>query len=169
MGVKKAVLGSAVVALTIVGVSAPVGAETTGPQKITIIVTQDSAQDQPTFSRVVATGVITAVGTDVFLDSPEGDPASYSRYEFPDGTLSVRNTPQEEELTVNPRSCVGKLEASGTWEVLDGTGAYAGAVGSGTLTLSGRLFLAREPAGCSQTEGTAVALIKITAEVTLPA
>jgi hypothetical protein len=113
--------------------------------------------------------VITAVGTDVFLSSPEGDPASYSRYEFPDGTLSVRNTPEEEELTLNPRSCVGKLEASGTWQVLGGTGAYAGAQGSGTLTVSGTVFLAREAGGCSETEGTLNGVIKITGEVTLPA
>jgi hypothetical protein len=97
-----------------------------------------------------------------------GDPASYSRYEFGDGTLSVRNTPAQVDVSLNPRSCVGHVEASGTWEVLGGTGAYAGAEGSGTLTLSGRLFLAREPQGCSQTEGTSNAVIKIFGEVTLP-
>jgi hypothetical protein len=71
MGFVRAVIGSGVVALTLVGVPAWAAAET-GPQRFTIVVAQDSAQDQPTFSRVVGTGVITAVGTDVFLASPEG-------------------------------------------------------------------------------------------------
>jgi hypothetical protein len=102
---------------------------------------------------VVATGVITAVGTDVFLLSPEGDPASYSRYEFPNGTVSVRNTPEQEQFRLNPHSCVGKFKASGTWEVLGGTGAYADATGSGTLTLADTAFFARAPEGCSETEG----------------
>jgi hypothetical protein len=85
MRLVKAVLGSVVMALVLVGFPAPALAQTTGPERITIVVRQDFAQDQPTFSRVVARGVVTAVGTDVFLSSPEGDPASYSRYEFPDG------------------------------------------------------------------------------------
>jgi hypothetical protein len=165
----RAVLGSVLVVLVLVGFPTSAGAQTTGPQRVTIVIRQDFAQDQPTFSRVVATGVITALGTDVFLPSPEGDPASYSRYEFPDGTLLVRNTPEQEEFTLNPNSCVGKLEASGRWEVLGGTGAYADAEGSGTLTVSGTVFLDRVPEGCSETEGTLNGVIKITGEVTLPA
>ena len=169
MRLVKAVLGSAVMALVLVGFPAPAVAQTTGPQSVTIVVRQDFALDQPTFSRVVATGVITAVGTDVFLPSPPGDSASFSRYEFPDGTLSVRNNPEQQEFRLNPNSCVGMLEASGTWEVLGGTGAYAGAQGSGTLTLSGTAHLARKADGCSETDGTSRAVIKITGEVTLPA
>jgi hypothetical protein len=165
----KAVLGSFVMAFVLVGFPAPAAAQTTGPERITIVVRQDFAQDQPTFSRVVATGVITAVGTDVFLPSPEGDPASYSRYEFPDGTLSVRNAPEQQQFRLNPHSCVGRIKASGTWEVLRGTGAYASATGSGTLTLAGTAFFARAPEGCSETEGHSIAVIKITAEVALPA
>ena len=165
----KAVIGSAVMALVLVGFPVPAAAQTIGPQSVTIVIRQDFALDQPTFSRVVATGVITAVGTDVFLPSPPGDSASYSRYEFPDGTLSVRNTPVQEEFRLNPNSCVGMLEASGTWEVLGGTGTYAGAQGSGTLTLSGTALFAREADGCSETEGTSHAVIKITGEVALPA
>ena len=165
----KVVLGSVVMALVLVGFPAPATAQTTGPERITIVVRQDFAQDQPTFSRVVTTGVITAVGTEVFLSSPEGDPASYSRYEFPDGTLSVRNTPEQQQFRLNPHSCVGKLKVSGTWQVLGGTGAYADASGSGTLTLTGTAFFASAPEGCSETEGHSNAVIKITAEVTLPA
>ena len=43
----------------------------------------------PTFSRVIAHGVIDAVGTEVFRPSPGGDPNSYSTLIFRDGTLAT--------------------------------------------------------------------------------
>jgi hypothetical protein len=168
VAMKKALLAAGVVAMVLVGLPGPAWAETTGPQRLTVVIRQELGQPQPTFSKVIASGVINAVGTDVFEDSPEGDPASYSQYVFPEGMLSVTTMPEAMEFTQNPRSCVGRLNASGTWTITGGSGAYEGARGHGTLTVKGTIRSEREAQGCSDVEGTLNGIIRATGDITLP-
>lgn len=164
----KALLAAGGIALVLGGLPSPAWAQASDSQKLTVIVRQDFSQPQPTFSKVVAHGVIDAVGTDVFEPSPDGDPASYSQYVFPQGTLSITTTPAAMEFTQNPRSCVGRLTASGTWTITGGTGAYEGARGHGTLTVKGTTHAERGPQGCSEEHGTLNGIIHATGEIELP-
>ncbi len=104
--------------------------------------------------RVVASGVINGVGTDITESStvlPNGDIATEERLIFPAGQLFVttRGTPGAFEF--NPRTCVGSFTSTGTAEVTGGTGRYAGASGEGTFQVQGYFVGGRTATGeCSE-------------------
>jgi hypothetical protein len=155
-------------ALAVAGTPGSAVAQESGRQQLAVVVRQELGAPQPIFSRVVASGVIDAVGTDRFLPSPDGDPNSYSRYVFRDGTLSITTTPDTFDLTQNPTSCIGRFTASGTWTISGGTGAYRGATGGGGLTAEGVVVAARTAQGCSEDRGMLRGLIRETGQVSLP-
>jgi hypothetical protein len=166
--VKRTLAAAAGVALAVAGIPGSALADDTSQQRLTVVVVQDISQPQPTFSRVVARGVIDAVGTDVFRPSPEGDANSYSTYVFRRGTLAITTSPDRFDVVPDPVSCISRFTASGHWTVTGGTGAYRGAAGSGRLTATGVLRAQRTPQGCAQDRGISTGVVRATGRLALP-
>ena len=156
------------VLVMVVATPGPASAREPGAQELTVVIAQDFGAEQPAFSRVVASGVVNGVGTDVFRPSGEGGPNSYSTYVFRAGTLSITTTATAFDVRPLGSSCVATFTATGTWEVTGGTGAYQGATGHGTLTVRGTMASARTPDGCSGTDGTSHGVIRETGQISLP-
>lgn len=101
--------------------------------------------DQPT--RVAATGPVQGSGTETQTDQdiPGGEAVTFT-WHFAGGTVSgeaVESYSFAPDLT----SCTAKSASTGTWRITGGTGAYAGAAGSGTFTSRGSFTGARDPNG----------------------
>lgn len=80
---------------------------------------------------VIATGAITDTGT---ITPADGDVETFT---FPDGTLRLTTSTTTQVELPRPPLCVTRFTSTGTWQVLDGTGRFAGASGSGRSTDSG--------------------------------
>ena len=167
--VKRTLAAAAGVALALAGTPGSALGADTDQQRFTGVLIQDLAQEQPTFSRVIAHGVIDAVGTEVFRPSPEGDPNSYSTLIFRDGTLATTSSPDSFVVVPNPGSCIRPFTATGHWTVTGGTGAYRGATGSGRLTASGVIRAERTPQGCAEDRGVSTGVVRATGRLSLPA
>jgi hypothetical protein len=130
MLVRKLALSAAVVGLAVAGTPGPASAET-GPQQFRVV---KIGTDTGT---VVARGVITAAGREEnnrLQVMPPGGPFQVW-FSFPQGdlvqTISPVGAPQ---IDFNPTTCVRHVILQDTTEVTGGTGAYAGAHGSGVAT-----------------------------------
>jgi len=121
---------------------------------------------------IVARGLVNGVGGDIEGESRPGDPENLNRdtFVFPRGSLSVLSTIDGAPGPVDSRSCMATFDVSGTFEVNGGTGAFAGARGTGTLSGAGRLILQRGPQGCLDDEPPALLVIifRLTGTLTLP-
>lgn len=65
-------------------------AQPTDQQSLVRVLRGSLSEDQPAFSRVVATGVVNAVGTEQFDADVPGDDASRQTFYFREGTISTR-------------------------------------------------------------------------------
>ena len=109
-------------------------AETGGNQRFTVIVS-GRGEDGFDVARVVASGPIRGVGTFEETEDPE-----VVRFVFPRGSVLLDVPNAEESDDFNERSCSGSFTFSGPFTIIEGTGAYAGAEGSGTFEGRGRYF-----------------------------
>ncbi|MDQ4071232.1 MAG: hypothetical protein M3203_17445 [Actinomycetota bacterium] len=154
MGVGLAVLGSA----------GSASAQTGTNQRFIVIV---SGSDGNETSRVIAIGPIRGVGT--FEETEDEDVV---RFVFRDGSSVTLYAPSEEEdEQFNERSCSGSFTFSGPWEIIDATGAYEGAEGSGQF--EGRGIFVGERArggGCSEDEDSGFFFLRVnvSGNVTVP-
>jgi hypothetical protein len=126
--IKKVVLAAAIGALALAGAPGAAVAETTGPQNFTVIKIGTNT------GTVIARGVITGAGAEENdrLQQPRGAPF-HVEFTFPDGKLFQTITPVgPPKVEFNPVTCVAKISIFDTTLVTGGTGAYAGATGSGT-------------------------------------
>ncbi|MDP8931325.1 MAG: hypothetical protein M3O70_22835 [Actinomycetota bacterium] len=92
--------------------------------------------------RVVLTGPITAVGVDIpqhFRQNPDGTFAFESLMLFPDATLRITGGGRIESFEVHPRTGVARFTFTGSFAIVEGTGALEGASGSGTFAGQGVL------------------------------
>ncbi len=111
--------------------------------------------------KVIASGVINAVGTDNPLPDVE-DPESGTvtlrdEFVFPDGNLFVTASGPI-HYSFDERTCIRSNTFHGTYRVTGGTGAYAESTGGGTF--SGRLlFFEGGPQGCTDEGGHGVLVI----------
>lgn len=158
-------------ALVALLVSVTAGPASAQPHEQTFVrvVTGTLGEDQPRTSRVIAHGVINAVGTERFDPDVEGDESSYHSFIFADGTISARATVEYLDLSIDPRSCVGVLRETGREEIIGGTGAYLGATGLGTLTGKGVVTAERNPDGtCDDGRLSYVVVLRYAGTLELP-
>jgi hypothetical protein len=120
----------------------PATAATSGEQNWVVITTPGA----PT--RVVASGLVNAAGTvtDVLTLNPNGTFDNFAVQTFPNGTLNYHGMGTF-TTTVDPRSCVGRGDVVGPFVITGGTGAYAGAGGSGTALITLYFVFNRNPDG----------------------
>jgi hypothetical protein len=96
---------------------------------------------------VIATGLVTAGGTDV-----EGA-HNVGILRLPGGTITIRHSAGTGPQSFNPRTCLLTVSLHGTYKLLGGTGTYKGITGHGTYRLSILGVAARASNGtCSQTK-----------------
>ncbi len=146
---------AAVAAVLLVGLTGTAAAGAQTSQSIFVYVQGAFGGNQPTASVVVASGAVSAVGTDQYAPSQPGDPANvdHDTFVFPHGTLSSMVTKQVDQMT-SLNACTVALKMAGTFQINGGTGAYQGAHGGGTFTQQGIGFGAHLPSGaCSHDQG----------------
>lgn len=120
----------------------------------------------PGISQVVASGPIRGVGTVEFDETNE----DIVRFVFPDGSITL-DAPEDEgsgSEEFNERTCSGSFTFSGPFEIIDGTGAYEGATGSGTFEGRGRFFGRPTVDGCSEEDGFFFVVVKVKGTVSVP-
>ncbi len=126
MIVRKLALGAAIVGLAVAGTPGPATAAT-GPQDFTVVKIGTNT------GTVVARGVITGAGREENnrLQVPRGAPFQVE-FTFPQGRVYQTITPVgAPQIDFNPTTCVARVKIFDTTEITGGTGAYAGATGSG--------------------------------------
>jgi hypothetical protein len=107
--------------------------------------------------RVIASGPIRGVGT--FEETEDEDVV---RFVFRNGTITLDAPSEEEDEQFDERTCSGSFTFSGSWEIIEGTGAYEGASGSGTFEGRGRFFGERAPGGgCSEDEDAGFFFLRV--------
>lgn len=143
---------------------------TTGTETFKIVFTGDPRSGM--LGRVVASGVITAVGTDETIAEdphPDGSETDTDVFTFPGGTITLVDTDPGDIFQFDPRSCTARIGTdAGTFTVIGGTGRYAGASGGGTFTARGLVIFDRTADGCSEEPRSFFAIITGTGTVSLP-
>ncbi len=138
----------------------PVSAQT-GNQRFTVIIS-GQGEGAPGISQVVAAGPIRGAGT-----FEETDDEDVVRFVFPDGSITLEAPDDEESEEFNERTCSGSFTFSGTFELIEGTGAYEGATGEGTFAGKGRFVGQRTVDGCSEEDGFFFLVVKVKGTVDL--
>jgi hypothetical protein len=151
-----------------VALASPAHADVTGKQSFTVVVRGGLDGDVITGA---ARGLVNGALVDQPLESQPGDPPNLNRdvMFFRRGTLTILTTFDGGPGPANPASCVAPFELTGTWVIPSGTGAYAGATGSGTFTSHGTVVFQRGEDGCLEDAPPAllVAVFNATGDLTL--
>ena len=95
---------------------------------------------------VIAYGVFTAAAVAHEL------PNNVQSFVFPDGTIRVHHSNPIGPQTLNPKTCLLTANLHGTYQILGGTGKYAGISGHGTYRFSILSIGARSGGKCSQSK-----------------
>ena len=143
MIVRKVVFAAAVGALALASAQSPAVAATTGAQEFIVVKIGTNT------GTVVGRGVITGAGTEENnrLQQPRGAPFQVE-FTFPDGKLFHTITPVgAPRVEFNPVTCVARIYIFDTTEVTGGTGAYAGATGTGTANAKLTVIRGRDAEG----------------------
>lgn len=151
---KKALAAMLGVALGVLGTATGASAQARTNQRF-IVLFSGSAGNETT--RVIASGPIRGVGT--FEDTADEDVV---RFVFRNGSITLDAPSEEEDERFDERTCSGSFRFSGPWRIIEGTGAYAGASGSGTFEGQGKFFGERVPGGgCSEDEDAGFFFVRV--------
>lgn len=153
MSMKRLMLATLATLMTVGGMAGPaLAAGAPRTENVTIIFTFPASG--PTLTgRAIGTGAVTGVGT---ATSGEGDvfPVTIA---FPQGTINAVVTSGPTDARPNFKACVDSSSGTDTIQITGGTGAFAGASGSGTDTNQGVIVLPRNPNGTCNPDGAPVA------------
>ncbi|MDQ4134190.1 MAG: hypothetical protein M3179_13545 [Actinomycetota bacterium] len=161
------------VTATIMGLAGPASAETTGAQRFVITFSGPLSEALTTGRPVVASGVVTGRGHEQFIsEGPGPTPGSFvaeTSFVFPEGVLflSVRGTTVTSR-DFGPGDCFHLDVSRGSYEITGGTGALAGASGSGTVTARNITRRAVADSGCSEDDPSLISSIHARGTLTLP-
>lgn len=103
--------------------------------------------NEPVSIHVVATGPISGRGNGTLQTIPAGGNVDHVTLRLAKGSVSLVATETFSAVRPDLRACVGKLTGRGRFRITSGTGAYAGAAGSGTYTRTGILVGRRDANG----------------------
>ncbi len=140
-------------ATLVVGTGAgPAGAGGGDNQRFKIVFVGDSVNTQDE-AKVVASGPIVGTGTAFIVGTtiePDGTFVDAYRVEFPSGSFVTTVAGANDSFSLDPRSCLLRLTARGTFEISEGTGAYEGVEAQGTFGFRLVQVLDRGPDGCTE-------------------
>ncbi len=108
-----------------------------------------TAPTTPGPASAIARGVFTAGGQARLGDARIGTIA------FPGGTIVLSHRPGKSSSHFYPAGCLSLISQSGTYQIVRGTGQYAGISGHGTYQLSLEIVAARVHGDCSSAEPVA--------------
>jgi hypothetical protein len=102
---------------------------------------------------VTARGAINGIGvvTEENTLNPDGTFHGTLRFLFLLGSVTAPFTGVVTDVHVDPATCTGRFSTVGEFTIASGTGAYAGATGSGRFTERGVFNALPTPSGCSPT------------------
>jgi hypothetical protein len=132
---------TAAVVSTVTGVTAASASQAaaSGTEYVQIM----SASTTPGPASAIARGVFAAGG-----QAQLGD-ASRGTIVFPGGTVVLSHRPGRSSSHFYPGGCLSLISQSGTYQIVRGTGRYAGISGHGTYQLSLEIVAARVHGACS--------------------
>ena len=164
--VTKRFLVGVVTILVALGLTSTASAATTGFQTVDVY-----AVGSPSTPRTVAaSGPISGVGSVVLgseTDGPNGTRIATTTWVFREGSVFVTLTFRA-RAAFDSYSCVASTHFTGTWRITGGTGRYAGATGSGTVSGSIRAYNRRSASGCSSNEYLRVTRFRYWGVTTVP-
>jgi hypothetical protein len=128
MGIRRVLVALAVAAVSLLTVQHAASAAPVTKQDFTL--TADINQEGG--GTVVASGAINATGEDVVISDTE------DRFVFPAGTLTVTHAAVRSKDHFKDKQCSGSFRETGRYVITEGSGAYAGASGSGTYRVVAR-------------------------------
>jgi hypothetical protein len=102
-----------------------------------------SASVTPAPASAIARGVFTAAGR---ADLGSGQTGTLV---FPFGTITLSHQPSHGTSQIDPRTCLNIISQDGTYQIVGGTGRYAGIRGHGTYQLSLEFVSARSHGQCT--------------------
>ena len=132
MRTRVAIAAAAVVGVGVAGVGGIFAAAASGNSKdaaehgVEVTTDPTGAQEQ-----VYLLGPLTGVPSAKQISDTQDE------WTFTDGTLIVEHTVKHENDTFDPNACTARLDETGTWHVVSGTGAYAHTQGHGTYVFRG--------------------------------
>lgn len=161
-----------VVATAVAGTSAPASAES-GAQRFRISFEGPFTEAVSTDWPVRATGVVSGAGVEKFVSeepgSAPGTVVSVTELVFADGSIRLQlEGTVEDEGAFGPNDCHSRASSTGSYEVLGGTGEYAGATGSGTARSRGTLLVPPSGDGCDFSRCRLVSHIDLDGSMSLP-
>ncbi len=119
--------------------------------------------------RVTAAGPIRGVGVDEVVGEDEDEATGQIigrdvfRFSPTDAVFVTTRVTLTQPFTIDPRSCIGRVSGTLTWEITGGERRYEAATGSGTGTFRAIAVLGRNPDGtCSESQEDEIAHIFIT-------
>jgi len=131
-GAMKRLTGLALALIVLVALPGAAQAQSGGDLKFVLLFA--GCEGDP--GRIVLTGAIAGVGADIplgFRQNPDGTFAFESLMLLADGTLRITGDGRIESFEVDPRTEVARFSFTGSFEIVEGTGALEGASGSGTF------------------------------------
>lgn len=137
-----ATLTAAAIALsgTLAAAATPDGSGASGTEHFQFMSTSATA----TRDTVIAYGVFTAGGVDITTSE------TTDTLKFPDGTIKLRHSAGTGPQTFNRHTCLFTVHQHGTYQLVSGTGKYAGISGHGRFRLDILAVGARSHGKCSQ-------------------
>ena len=142
----------------------------TGSQSFRIIFTGNPRAGSR--GTVIAAGVANGVGFDETIAQdphPDGSETDTDRITLPGGTITILDTDPPDTATFNPLTCTATLAVAGApYTVVGGTGAYAGASGSGTFSARGLVVFGRTATGCTDDIVVFFADVRLTGTLSVP-
>ena len=132
------------VTLGLFGLAGPAAADDGGNQRFIVIISESDGDET---SQVIASGPITGVGEFEEIDE------NTVRFVFEEGSITLHVPTEEESEEFDEATCSGSFTFSGPWTIIEGTGIYEGATGSGTFEGTGRFFGVLGEEGCSEEGG----------------
>lgn len=163
---RRMALAMVAMVLAVTGLAGPATAQTAADQRFEIVFSGESVNTQDE-ARVVGVGPIRGTGIAYLVGSthqPDGSFVDTYRVELRKGSFVTTVTGANDSFSLDPRSCLLRLTASGTFIISDGTGAYQGVEGGGTFAFRLVQVLDRGPDGCGE-EGQGVGVASLSGTV----
>jgi hypothetical protein len=145
--IRSAAVAAALAGLTIPLSATAYAAATPGVQAESFVMNFQTVNGVDAPTHVTAAGPISGTGIETQTDeqTQTGEVVQFT-WHFSDGTVTA-DAVEQYNFVPDYKSCTAKAVGTGTWTVMGGTGAYAGAQGNGTFTDHGSFVGARDVHG----------------------